>query len=164
MDLLTHAYTWFNAHLGIIGGYAGIGAAVAVVVQTLKVKFHIDQKYIKSLKLDGPKLVNIALTVVTALPLIAELVVEKLNDDPTQINGNYAYIFIAAVWLHRFAVSPLYAKVQNFLESKQAVKDKAAAYDQLVATQTRVSAPVQPTTSAVVNDVQAYDPTLALDQ
>ena len=153
-----HLVHLFLDNIETIGGYAGFGAFLAVIVQSLKVKFHIDERVLsltKRIKLDGPKMVNILLTALTALPFIVDEILRQL-DLNQHLNASYPWLFASAVWLHRFAVSPLYGKIRDKLEASRDTKAKAAAYERIVQTQNRAATNESPAPSDI------YDPTISV--
>ena len=112
--------TWLT-----IAGYLGGSTVIAVILQFLKKRFNIDSK----------KVVMGLLSSFTALASVADyLVTNNVGAPLPELAHTWAYLMALAVVIHRFAVSPLYARlsaaVQRFLakvDASQASKPSVAA-------------------------------------
>ncbi len=82
--------------------YLAGGSGVAIVLQVLKNVFKIDSK----------KIVTFLLGVLSFVPIFADAVVSGLSANPNAIGSGTAYLLTAAVFAHRFAVSPIYTRLQ----------------------------------------------------
>jgi hypothetical protein len=101
--------------------YLAASTLVATVLQVVKHKFSIA---------NAKKLVTVLLGVLSFVTAFADYLISTTAQNPTALGRNTAAIVAGAVFVHRFAVSPLYNKVVVSLTSL--VKD-ANAYRASVA-------------------------------
>ena len=120
-------------HWSQIVAYSVGGLSIAVITQFLKKKFNLDNlpifKFLKVIKLDGPRIVGIIVTVLTAAGTAASWLIDPANAQYIPIR--YAFILTAAFYVHRFFVSPTVAKIElaaaPYLAALEQVKSQNAA-------------------------------------
>lgn len=102
--------------------YLGGSTAVATVLQVIKHKFSFAE---------AKGLVTFMLALLSFVAAFADYLVQATSQNPTVLGQHTAIIAGVAVFVHRFAVSPIYGKVVNGIGG--VLKD-AAAYRSAVAT------------------------------
>lgn len=103
-------------HWPAILNYSIDGLSLAVILQCLKRRTKIDQAHIKFLgfiKLDGPKIVTLMLTIFSGIMTAENWLLDPSNAQ--YIPQKYAFLLTAAFYFHRFLVSPAAIKLGNWL-------------------------------------------------
>jgi hypothetical protein len=84
--------------LAVLGG----STVVASILQLIKHKFGIQ---------DAKELVTILLVILSTIASLADYIVQSGAANPDVLGKHTAFVLSGAVLIHRFAVSPAYAKI-----------------------------------------------------
>lgn len=115
---LQHAADYVLAHWHVIAAYAGGGLTISVVLQIIKRRFHIDQiqswRLFKLIQMDGARTVAILFTIFTTVGTAINWLIDPVNAQ--YLPKQFAFLLTASFFVHRFAVSPLGAKIEKALK------------------------------------------------
>lgn len=155
------AQFWIDNYTTILS-FLGASGGVAIILQLVK----------KYFKLDGTKTVHVLLALFALLPAVADYIINYGQQMPGQIPQNFAFIVTGAIYVHKFFVSPISKKIENWLNTTYADAQKYQA-EQTVSTNAPISNTNVTLNSASVpsvfaarpiSDVQTTDAPLQLDQ
>lgn len=114
---LHNACMYIFAHWRVIAGYAVSGLGISIALQTLKRHFQLDKrtvKIVKLIRLDGPRIVVVMLTVLTAISTAVTYLLDPVNVQ--YIPKDFSFLLTAAFFVHRFAVSPIGTRIEKALK------------------------------------------------
>lgn len=138
---LQHAVDYVLSHWHVIAAYAGGGLTISVVLQIIKRHFHIDRiqsrRLFKLIRVDGAKIVVLLLTIFTTAGTAVNWLIDPVNAQ--YLPKQFAFLLTAAFFVHRFAVSPVGAKIEK------ALKPYWKALEQIKEAEDRKTTVVSPT-------------------
>jgi hypothetical protein len=97
-------------------GFLAVGLIVAITLQVIKHLRNIEDK----------KLITFLLGLLSFLPAFLDYVINLTAQNPTVLGSLTAKIVMAATFMHRFVVSPLYHRLVIYLEDARAGKQLRA--------------------------------------
>jgi hypothetical protein len=143
---LHHALDYVLAHWHVIVAYVGGGLTISVVLQIIKRHFHLDRiqsrRLLKLVRVDGARIVVMVLTIFTTIGTAVNWLIDPVNAQ--YLPKQFAFLLAAAFFVHRFAVSPIGAKIEK------ALKPYWMALEQIKETENRKMALAPPPLAATV--------------
>lgn len=134
-----HALTYVINNWTTIGAYTIGGTSVATVVHKVE-----STRGYKDFQKYGLALLGL----LSAAVVLGNYIIQAHVQNPDVLPKNFAFLLTAAIFLHKFAVSPLGAKITSVKANSStlsAFKTAVADYKQLKATaKTATEAPAQP--------------------
>lgn len=142
MNFINEVIDYFNSipasTWSTLGTYLAGSTIVATVLQIIKHRFSFA---------DAKKFVTFMLGLLSLAVVLADWVITAAATNPTALGQDTAVVVGIAVFVHRFAVSPIYSKIVFGLGSL--IKD-ANAY------RATVKAPAEPAPTVAPNDPPTF--------